>query len=293
MKASAYLSLYCAVALLSTTGLFSNGIPLDSSSITFIRSVFAGIALVLFIRFTGGNILIKEKNAYAKVYGIGILMGLHWVTFFYAMQSASVAIGMLTLYTFPMMTVLIEPWFSKKVRSLLDIILVVIILIGFAIIISGNLSADQQDNTSLLLGITSGMASALLFTFRNLLQKYHCAHIKSDTLMLHQVLIIAVMMLAFIDIDSVAALPDIYWGLLIILGVVTTAVAHTLLVKSYKYFPAKSAAMVSCLQPVFGSILAWLILSESLSLATIVGGGIILSVAVFESTRAESVKVMG
>ena len=113
-SSTAYLTLYASIFLLGLNGLFSNGLPIDAVTLTHIRSVFAGITLVFFIILTRGALKLPNKKSAITVYGIGILLGLHWVTFFYAMQSASVAIGMLSLYTYPIITIFIEPFFTRK-----------------------------------------------------------------------------------------------------------------------------------------------------------------------------------
>ncbi|EGG93297.1 Permeases of the drug/metabolite transporter (DMT) superfamily [gamma proteobacterium IMCC1989] len=292
MKIStAHLTLYTSIFLLGLNGLFSNGLPIDATTLTHIRSVFAGITLVLFIIFTQGTIKLPNVKSVFIVYGIGILLGLHWVTFFYAMQSASVAIGMLSLYTYPIITILIEPFFTRKKIQLLDIALAVLVLAGLCIIVSDHLDSvfSNNDNTqsfNIIIGVVSGILSAAFFAFRNTLQKYCCSHVKSDTLMLHQMILITIMLFLFIDTPALSQLNNTQWFYVVILGVLTTAIAHTLLVKSYKLFAAKTVAMVSCLQPVLGSFFAWLILNESVSVYTAIGGSIILGVAIYESTKA-------
>lgn len=295
MKLStAHLTLYTAVCLLGLNGLFSNGLPVDATTLTQVRSVFAGITLLLFILCMRGTIKLPSRRATFIVYGIGILLGLHWITFFYAMQTASVAIGMLALYTYPIFTIFIEPFFTRKKVRAIDIVLAIAVLIGLFIIVSDHLpsgvvSSSHNEHVlsnGVIIGIISGVASAILFAFRNTLQKYCCQDVRSDTLMLHQMLVITVMLAWFVDGETLYQLSDKQWFYIVLLGVITTAIAHTLLVKSYKLFAAKTVAMVSCLQPVLGSVFAWLVLGETISIYTAIGGGIILGVAVYESTKA-------
>jgi drug/metabolite transporter (DMT)-like permease len=282
---TALLTLYTSILLLSLNGLFSNGLPLDTVTMTSIRSLFAALALAIFIVVIRRRLVLPNIKTTFIVYGLGILMGLHWLTYFYAMQSASVAIGMLTLYTYPMMTIFIEPLFTKKKIAKADIVLGIVVFIGLIIIVSDHLSSP---NNPVFIGALCGVISALAFALRNTLQKYHCPLVASETLMLHQVIIIGVVLAGFVDLKALTALHTIHWFYLLLLGIFTTALAHTLLVKSYKNFAAKTVAMVSCLQPVFGSLFAWWILNESLSLHTMIGGGIILSVAIYESAQAST-----
>jgi len=294
MKPSAaHVTLYTSIFLLGLNGLFSNGLPIDATTLTHIRSVFAGITLLIFIICIKGTIKLPNLRSVLTVYGIGILLGLHWITFFYAMQAASVAIGMLSLYTYPIITIFIEPFFTRKKVRALDICLAIVVLIGLSVIVSDHLideilSDERGLSLGIITGVASGVLSAIFFAFRNTLQKYCCTDVRSDTLMLHQMLLITLILGLFIDTDALSQLNNTQWFYVIILGVVTTAIAHTLLVKSYKLFAAKTVAMVSCLQPVLGSLFAWLILSETISIFTAIGGSIILGVAIYESTKAST-----
>jgi drug/metabolite transporter (DMT)-like permease len=294
MKPStAHLTLYTSIFLLGLNGLFSNGLPIDATTLTHVRSVFAGITLLLFIILMRGTIKLPNLKSVLTVYGIGILLGLHWITFFYAMQTASVAIGMLSLYTYPIITIFIEPFFTRKKVKALDVFLALVVLIGLSIIVSDHLiegvfSDEQGLSFEIIIGVASGVLSAILFAFRNTLQKYCCTDVRSDTLMLHQMLLITIMLGLFIDVNALSQLDSTQWFYVVILGVITTAIAHTLLVKSYKLFAAKTVAMVSCLQPVLGSLFAWLVLNETISIYTAIGGSIILGVAIYESTKAST-----
>jgi drug/metabolite transporter (DMT)-like permease len=57
-------------------------------------------------------------------------MGLHWITYFYSLQLSNVAIGMLSLFTYPVMTSLLEPVFLKTQFSKMHLLLGVLVLIG-------------------------------------------------------------------------------------------------------------------------------------------------------------------
>ena len=74
------------------------------------------------------------------------------------------------------------------------------------------------------------------------------------------------------------------WGLLILLGVVFTAFAHTLFIRSMKNIKAQQASIIVSLEPVYGIIFAVLLLSEIPSLRTVIGGILILGAA-FYTTR--------
>jgi len=274
--------LYVAVLLLSLNGLFSKLIPLDAVSITQLRSVVAAITLMCFVLLRKRVYRLNSLREYAGVYLVGICLGLHWISFFHSMQVSSVAIGMLSLFTYPVITVFLEPLFNKKRIQFADIIAAIMVFIGIVVMLEGDLNQFSSDTAQ---GVFWGVISAFLFSIRNLLQKYNHADVSSDGLILHQVIAISFMLLLFVDFNAVTKLTFEDVLLLILLGAVSTATAHSLLSFSLKHIPAKSIAMISCLQPLLAAIFAWVILQEEPGRGVIIGGLIIVSVAFYESVH--------
>jgi len=272
--------LYVAVFLLSLNGLFAKLIPLDAVSITQLRSVIAAIVLLVFVLLRKRAVRLKNWKETIGVYGVGICLGLHWMSFFHAMQVSTVAIGMLSLFTYPVITVFLEPLFSKKKIKFSDVIAAVFVFIGILIIVGDNLN---QFDSATMQGVFWGVLSAFLFSIRNILQKYNHSTVPSDGLMLHQVLAVSIMLLFFVDVDALTSLDYNSWLLVALLGAVSTAAAHTLLSYSLKYLAAKSIAMISCLQPLVAAIFAWWLLGEEPTMGVMLGGFIIVLVAFYES----------
>lgn len=279
--------LYVAVFLLSLNGLFSKLIPLDAVSVTQLRSVLAALTLLGFALLRKRGLRLKNAKEYSGVYFVGIILGLHWVCFYHAMQVSTVAIGMLSLFTYPVITVFLEPLFNKKALKLADVFAAVAVFTGIAIMVGDDFN---QFDSAAMQGVFWGVISAVLFSIRNLLQKYNHPNVTSDSLILHQVIAIACMLILFVDVDALQSLERNDWLLLLLLGAISTAMAHSLLAFSLKHIPAKSIAMISCLQPLVAAGFAWLIIDEEPSIGIIVGGLIIVSVALYESVTHASKK---
>jgi len=280
--------LYVAVFLLSLNGLFSKLIPLDAVSVTQLRSVLAALALLGFALLRKRALRLRNIKEYIGVYCVGIVLGLHWVSFYHAMQVSTIAIGMLSLFTYPVITVFLEPLFNKKSIQLSDVFAAVAVFSGIAIMLGDDL--NQFDSTAMQ-GVFWGVLSAFLFSIRNILQKYNHPNVASDSLILHQVIAISFMLILFVDADALQSLESDDWLLLILLGAISTAMAHSLLSFSLKRIPAKSIAMISCLQPLAAAGFAWLILDEVPTLGIVVGGLIIVSVAFYESVTHVGKKI--
>lgn len=274
--------LYVSVLLLSLNGLFSKVVPLDAISVTDLRSIVAALTLLLFAWLRSRPVRLSSTREYMGIYAIGVIMGLHWISFFHSMQVSTVAIGMLSLFTYPMITVLMEPFYHKQKIQIDDVLAGLVVLLGVFFMVKDDL---HQLDGSVVQGVFWGVVSAFLFAWRNLLQKYYYADVSSDRLMLHQVLAIAVMLVVFVDVSAVDAFTSQDWLMLLLLGAISTATAHTLLSYCLKQLAAKSVAMISCLQPLFATLFAWLLLDEIPGQNILLGGLIIVSVALYESLK--------
>jgi drug/metabolite transporter (DMT)-like permease len=158
----------------------------------------------------------------------------------------------------------------------------VITLAGLSLMV---VQGEAVSGGSVRAGVLWGLLSALLFALRNLLQKYHFKQVASDSLMFHQVVTVTLMLLLFVDYPRVLTLSGGGVLKIVLLGVFSTAAAHTLLTSSLKQLPAKSVALISCLQPVIAAFLAWYVIHEVPGSAVLFGGGIVLAVAAYESVQ--------
>ena len=75
-------------------------------------------------------------------------------------------------------------------------------------------------------------------------------------------------------------------ALLLFLGVVTTALAHTLFISSLKSLPAQLAGICSSMETVYGILFAFMFLREVPSVREIIGAAIIVAAVVFAQKRA-------
>ncbi len=282
---SGFIFVYSAVFLMSLNGLFAKVIPLDATTITALRSFIAVAGLGLFGLVRSRRYRLSSMTHLVGVYGLGVLLGVHWVTFFHSMQVSTVAVGMLSLFSFPILTILVEPLFSRDRLAGGDIVAGILVLAGLGVMVSQDL-ADLHG--PILSGVFWGVGSAFLFATRNLVQKYFFQDVTSDTLLFHQGIAIAVMLLPFLNVRQAAVLPLTGIVNLLLLGILCTAGAHTFYAASLKRLPAKSVALIGCLQPVLATLFAWLVIQETPQPNVLFGGAIILGVAAYESARKRS-----
>ena len=209
-------------------------------------------------------------------------MAAHWITYFYALKRSNVALGMLSLYTFPVITAFLEPVFLKTKFNPIHILLGVIVLLGIYI-----LAPEFNVESAHAQGIGFGLISALCYSLRILIMKKHIAVYNATMLMFYQVLLISILLIPALFFMNTSNIETQY-PYVLLLALLTTAIGHTLMVKKLNYFSVSTASIISSVQPIFGIILAFFFLSEIPTLNTFLGGLLILSTVVIESVRSKN-----
>ena len=271
------LLVHVAIVFLGGTGLFSKLIELPAIDIIAYRSLLAAICLLIILTVSKNTIRIDNIKHLGLMLIAGLLLGIHWVSFFHSMQISGIAAGMIALYTYPVMTVFIEPLFHGKKPQPPDIACGFAVLLGVGLIVPEFSSAND-----ITVGILWGVFSALFFSLRNVMQKYYLSSYGGLTSMLYQCFIAGLVSLPFITTTPNHITPD-HWLLLIILATIFTALPHSLFTSSLRHLKAKSVGLIASLQPLYGALFAFLILQEQPTAMTMVGGAIILGAAIYET----------
>ena len=119
-----------SVILISSAAVLVRFIPLSPTQISFWRGVIAFITIGIVMLIKKTSFRISSKNDRARLFTSSVLFALHWISYFYALQVSSVAIGMLSLFTFPVITAIIEPIYFKTKFNKRHLILAVLVFIG-------------------------------------------------------------------------------------------------------------------------------------------------------------------
>ena len=270
------LLLNLGILCISTSGVLGRYISLAPTQIIFWRSSLAFLCLFFWVALKRKSIFNQFQTDPIALVVSGFLLGLHWVTYFYALQWSSVAIGMLSLYTFPIITAFLEPLFGPEQFQIKHFILGIGLLFGIYLI-----SPEIDWKNQQFLAVGMGVFSAVCFSFRNLLLKKRSQNTDGQTIMTTQVAIISIFLLP-VALQSPIT-PVVSNGTaLFFLALITTVIGHSLFLQSFQKFSITTASLISCLQPLYGIIMGAIWLQEYPQAKTLVGGGIILSAVGYE-----------
>jgi drug/metabolite transporter (DMT)-like permease len=274
----ALASLHAAVALFGFAALFGKWIALPACVIVLGRTVIGAATLALVVRVRDRR-LARPSRALAVN---GAILALHWVTFFAAVQVATVAVGLLGYATFPLFVLLLEGRLAPGRARGAEWATALLATAGLVAMIR---ASDPAGDTTrgLALGVASGFTFALL-AVRN---RAFVAGASASGIALWQNAFAALCVLPFVLLPGAPArVPDaVEVVLLVVLGVVCTGVAHTLFIASMRVVPAHTASVVAALEPVYGVVLAVALLREIPDARTWLGGAMIVAAALVASRR--------
>ncbi|WP_116769214.1 DMT family transporter [Maribacter litoralis] len=274
------LEINLAMLFIATSGALGRYVQLPVPVAIGARAVLAFIALFLYCKWKGFSLKIERKDTLV-IFLSGVLMGVHWVAYFYALKLSNVAIGMLSIFTYPVITALLEPILLKTKFQLVHLLLAFLVLAGMYFL---SPSLDFENSYTIAIGF--GVFSALAYALRNILMKRKVSKYNGSMLMTYQTAIVGVLLFPFLFSVTSNTLVG-QWEVLVALAVLTTAIGHTLFLMTFKHFNITTVSILSSVQPVYGILLGAIFLSEIPKGTTILGGILILSSVVIESVRSK------
>ncbi len=273
----ALIQVHASVFFFGLSGLFGKFLDLPATVIVLGRTGFAALAL--------GGVLILGRYAARPASGkdllglalLGLLLAFHWVSFFRSIQLSTVAIGLLTFSSFPVFVTLLEPLLFKTPWRWRDGVIALVVVIGVALVIP-----DYELGTATTIGAMWGLLSGLSFALLQLMNKGYRQRYSAVAIAFYQNLFACLSLLAIAPLATLNLSPR-EWGLLLVLGVLCTAIAHTLFIESLAMLRTQTASVISALEPVYGIALAALLLGEVPTLRTGLGGALIIATTVVAS----------
>jgi drug/metabolite transporter (DMT)-like permease len=278
-RASGLVEIHVAVLLFGLAGLFAKFLPLPAWCIVLGRTGFATMALAAALVFGNRGRYPQGGKTIALFCLLGIILAIHWITFFHAIQVSSVAVGLLAFSTFPVFITCLEPfWFNEK-RRVIDWVTALLVLTGLGIIVYPSGFRGQ-----IFSGVIWGTLAGFTFAILSLLNRKWVRDYPPVVIALYQnavATLVLLPMLAMVDVRVDAR----QIGLLVFLGVVCTALSHALFIRGLRFVRAQLASVIACLEPVYGIAFAFFLLHEVPSTSTLAGGALIVTTAVMATHR--------
>ena len=269
--------LHIAVMMFGVAGVIGQFVEVPSVMVALGRVICSSILLLIIALVKKDSLKLESGRDYVGIMLTGAVLAIHWTTFFQSIQVSSVAIGTITFSTFPLFLTFIEPVvFRERIRAK-SILCAVVLLIGVAITIP-EFSLDNQ----VTIGIIWGMLSSLTYAVITLANRYFSKKYEGRIVSFYEQGTAAIVLLPAIFLVPTRWSTQDVVGVVAI-GCICTAFAYSLYVSAQKKVKAQTAGIISGMETVYGIVYALIFLGETPTLRELIGGAIILGVALFTS----------
>ena len=305
---SALAAAHGAAVLFGLTGILGALIRFDAVAITAGRAGFAATALLVLALVQRRPLrqgLGRRRTGILLV--SGLLLAVHWITFFLAVKVGGVAVATLGFASFPAFIALLDVVLFRERIGRTEGMMLSLVTLGLVLVTP---SFDVGDRGTV--GLLWGLASGLSFAGLAICNRRGSRGMDAIQVAFWQNLLVALLVLPLLGLgladgadgvpmtdaahaasqlpsaqanpsqehlsqEAVSASIDLAsWFWLAVLGVLCTGLAHTLFVKSLESLDARSAGMIIALEPVYAIACAWWLFGEEPSGRMLVGASLII-----------------
>ncbi|HEY0198591.1 MAG TPA: DMT family transporter [Rhodanobacter sp.] len=275
----ARLQIHFCVLLWGFTAILGKLITLPALPLVWWRMLLVAVALLLMPKVWRGLIAMPSRLRWAYA-GIGVLVSLHWLTFYAAIKLSNASVGATCIALGPVFLALIEPWIAKRNFDPRELLIGIAVVPGVALVVGG---VPAGMRLGIVVGACSALLVALFSSFNKRLVEHGdpltvtCIELGTGTLFLTA-------LAPLLPHDGAAfMLPGWHdtW-MLLALSFGCTLLPFALALVALRHLSAFGTQMVTNLEPVYAIVLAIVLLGEQheLGLRFYLGVAVILA-AVF------------
>lgn len=263
-KQKAYLQLHLAVFLFGFTAILGKLITLEQTALVWNRLWIAVLGLVFIPGVVKGIRSIKKSNLLIFS-GIGVVVALHWLTFYGSIKvgnSASVTLACLA--TSALFTSILEPIITKSKFQLVELLLGLLVILGIYFL-SG---VGEAYHWAIVIGIVSAFLASL---FSTLNKKYITGQNSLSVSTIELAAGFIFISICYPMLQNLFPQPQWFptgndWWWIIVLGLLCTSLAFALALEALKEISAFISNLSINLEPVYGILLAIWFLNEDAQL---------------------------
>ena len=286
-----YLQLHFIIFIWGFTAVLGALIKLDSLSLTWYRMGLASLFLLLFVGLhpSERKLFFQFNRSDHLRYLIGgIVIALHWLAFFYAIKVSNVSITLISLSSGAFFTSLLEPVFFKRKIYLHEILLGIAILGGFFVL----LKIEKIEFTGVYFALMAAFLSGLFSVINGIFIRRQSAVQLSFFQLFYGFLFLTLIMWFTGELTRLPVPSASDWIYLFILASICTAYAFTRSIGLMKYLSPYTVMLSINLEPVYGILLAFLVLGdkEKMSAGFYTGSAIILTIIVLNTIIKHKMK---
>ena len=253
-----YFHLHFIVFILGFTAVLGDLITIEAVPLVWHRMLLGSLFVLIYIIYNKGMLKVSLRSL-IKFAFVGLLIALHWLAFFSAVKVSNVSITLAMMSTGAFFASFLEPIFFKRKIIGYEVIFGLIVIIGLYIIFK----VESEYLSGILLALLASFLGALFSIFNGMMVKSHNATVISFYELLFGVVFITLYILFTDGFDNAFFnLSGSDWTYLIILASICTAYAFIASVHVMKWISPYTVMLTTNMEPVYGILLALLILGE-------------------------------
>lgn len=272
----AHVMMHTAVVLYGLTGILGRLIELPSLTIVWYRMLFTLISLCFFPGMIRAVRSMPRKQ-FIKVAGVGMLLTLHWLTFFGAIKLSNVSIALSCLASTAFFTALIEPLVFKRPIRMIEVVLGGGVILGFVFIFG---FVGEQYGLGILVAIISAILIALVIVFNKMVMGDTDVAVITFVEFAGGIILFSLILPTYKwatpDLDLIPTWEEI--GYLLVLALLCTTLAYNLTLAALKTVSAFHVNLAINLEPIYAIVMAAFLFKEheEVNAGFYIGAGIIL-----------------
>ena len=269
-----YLHLHLIVFIWGFTAVLGALISLDALPLVWFRMIFAVGFIAVYIYFKKISLRISKKVLLQFLFS-GLIIALHWFTFFHAIKISNISITLACLSTGALFTSLLEPILYGKKIVRYEVFFGLLVVFGLYIIFK----VEGNYFLGIIIALTSAFLSALFAVINSKFVKEHDPTIISFYELTGGVIFFTFLLFfnhSFSPTFFQLSAQDLMY--LLILSSVCTAYAFIASTSVMKFLSPYTVMLTINLEPIYGIVLAVLIFKdkERMSFEFYIGAFIIL-----------------
>jgi drug/metabolite transporter (DMT)-like permease len=279
-KRQAFLLLHGIVFLWGFTGIIGKLLSQEPLLLVWYRLLIASIGLFIYLAWKKATWKIpKERGLFVAL--TGVVVALHWITFYFSIQLSTASLGILCLATTTFHVVWLEPLLLKLPFNRLKFIFSLVVVAGVAFI-----AHDFQGEV--LVALFVGLLSALFAAIFSVANAKLSESIDPPVLSFYELLIGFIGLSAVVFWEYPLAQFELDWHAfywLLFLGLVCTSFAFMAAIYLVQKLGAYTVSLTINLEPIYTMLLAVVILKEHeyLSMEFYLGASLIIFVLVLNA----------
>lgn len=260
VKLKNHFHLHFLVFIAGFTAILGELITITAIPLVWFRMVMASILIFIYVKIAKVNVKINPKSI-LRLSAAGIIIALHWITFFGAIDASNVSITLAMFSCGAFFASLIEPIIYKRRIIWYEILFGIIVIIGVFIITKSELKYIN----GIILGIISAFLSSLFAVLNGKFLKEHTATVISFYEFLSGVLFVSIYILIFGGGFSSGffnlSVSD--FSYLFILASICTAYAFIAAVHVMKVISPYTVVLSYNMEPIYGIFMAIFLFPET------------------------------